>query len=197
MDPARVSRKIMKKILLSLSAFLFCILTYAQDMFSVSKGLVTFYSHAPIEDITAENKQPGSMINMVTRDIAVIIPIRNFKFAKELMQEHFNEKYLESEKYPMASFKGVIADDVDLTKDGEFQTSAKGVISIHGVEKEMTLTGTLKRSGNSISLVSDFKIAIKDFKITVPKLLFENIAEVIDVHVALDYKPFQKPSSSK
>ncbi|MBK6987795.1 MAG: YceI family protein [Bacteroidetes bacterium] len=158
---------------------------------------MTFYSHAPIEDITAENKQPGSMINMTTRDIAVIIPIRNFKFAKELMQEHFNEKYMESEKYPMASFKGIITDDVDISKDGEVQATAKGIISIHGVEKEMTLTGTMKRTGNSISLISDFKIAIKDFNITVPKLLFENIAEVIDVHVALDYKPFQKSNSTK
>ncbi|HPU95224.1 MAG TPA: hypothetical protein PK398_03570, partial [Candidatus Gracilibacteria bacterium] len=67
----------------------------------------------------------------------------------------------------------------------------------HGVENEMTLTGIMKRNGNSISLVSDFKIAIKDFNITVPKLLFENIAEVIDVHVVLEYKPFQKSNSTK
>ena len=94
----------MKKYLLFLAFICFSRLVVAQDLFSVSKGLVTFYSHAPIEDISAENKQPGSMINMTTRDIAVIIPIRNFIFAKELMQEHFNEKYMESEKYPMASF---------------------------------------------------------------------------------------------
>ena len=187
----------MNKTLLLIIFICFSRGVFAQELFSVSKGLVTFYSHAPIEDITAENKQPGSMINMTTRDIAVIIPIRNFKFAKELMQEHFNEKYMESEKYPMASFKGMIADDVDMSKDGEVQATAKGIISIHGVEKEMTLTGIMKRNGNSISLVSDFKIAIKDFNITVPKLLFENIAEVIDVHVVLDYKPFQKSNSTK
>ena len=187
----------MNKTLLLIIFICFSRGVFAQELFSVSKGLVTFYSHAPIEDITAENKQPGSMINMTTRDIAVIIPIRNFKFAKELMQEHFNEKYMESEKYPMASFKGIITDDVDISKDNEAQVTAKGIISIHGVEKEMTLTGIMKRNGNSISLVSDFKIAIKDFNITVPKLLFENIAEVIDVHVALDYKPFQKSNSTK
>ena len=82
----------MKNILLAFT--ILCSVSYvrAQELFSVNKGLVTFYSHALIEDITAENKQPGSMINMTTRDIAVIIPIRNFKFAKELMQEHFNER---------------------------------------------------------------------------------------------------------
>jgi hypothetical protein len=186
-----------KKIQLSICILCFAFSTQAQELFSVSKGEVTFYSHAPIEDIKASNKQPGSMINMTTRDIAVIIPIRNFKFAKELMQEHFNEKYMESEKFPMASFKGIIADDVDLTKDGEFPASAKGILSIHGVEKEVTLTGTMKRIGDSILLTSDFKVAIKDYDITVPKLLFENIAEVIDVHLSLEYKPFQKTNSSK
>ena len=85
----------MNKTLLLIIFICFSRGVFAQELFSVSKGLVTFYSHAPIEDITAENKQPGSMINMTTRDIAVIIPIRNFKFAKELMQEHFNEKYME------------------------------------------------------------------------------------------------------
>ncbi len=187
----------MKNILLAFT--ILCSVPYvrAQELFSVNKGLVTFYSHALIEDITAENKQPGSMINMTTRDIAVIIPIRNFKFAKELMQEHFNEKYMESEKFPMASFKGSIDASVDMTKEGEYPATAKGTMSIHGIEKEMTLVGTMKRKGDSISLTSDFKIAIKDYNITVPKLLFDNIAEVVDVHVSLEYKPFQKPNSSK
>lgn len=187
----------MKKILLFTTLLFLSIDVHSQDLFSVSKGVVTFFSHALIEDITAENKQPGSMINMTTRDIAVIIPIRNFKFAKELMQEHFNEKYLESEKYPMASFKGTIDESIDMTKDGEYPATAKGTMSIHGVEKEMTLVGTIKRNGESIVLTSDFKIAIKDYKITVPKLLFDNIAEVVDVHVSLEYKPFQKTNSSK
>jgi len=187
----------MKTILLSAALFFFSSYLQAQDMFSVSKGEVSFFSHAPIEDITADNKQPGSMVNLSTRDIAVIIPVRNFKFAKSLMQEHFNEKYMESEKYPMASFKGTIAEDANLTDNGEFQVTAKGIVSIHGVDKEMTLTGVWKRNGSDISLISDFKVALKDHNITVPKLLFENIAEIIDVHVALEYKPFQKSNSTK
>lgn len=198
MDPSGIPGKMMNsKIKLILVLLLLNLGLKAEDLFSVSKGLVTFYSKAPIEDISAENKQPASMINMSTRNIAVIIPVRNFVFEKELMQEHFNEKYMESEKFPMASFKGVISDDVDITKNGEFQISAKGIMTIHGVEKEITLTGTFKRNGNEISLVSTFTVALKDYNITIPKLLFENIAETIEVTVSLDYKPFQKSNSSK
>ena len=187
----------MKKLLLSLSAFCFSFSVYAQDMFTVSKGEVTFFSDAPIEDITAENNQPGSMINMITREIAVIIPVRNFVFEKELMKEHFNEKYMESDKFPMASFKGTIAEEVDLSKDGEYPATAKGKLNIHGVEQDLTLVGKISRNGKSIIVTSDFKVALKDYKITVPKLLFENIAEIIDVHVAIEYKPYQKTSTGK
>jgi len=187
----------MKKFLLTLSVICFSFLANAQDMFTVNKGEVTFFSDAPIEDITAENKQPGSMINIVTREIAIIIPVRNFVFEKELMKEHFNEKYMESDKFPMASFKGTIADDIDLTKEGEFPATAKGKLTIHGIEKEVILIGRIKRNGNSITIISDFKVALKDYKITVPKLLFENIAEIIDVHVSIEYKPYQKSNTGK
>ena len=186
-----------KNLLFSLLAICLSFSVNAQDMFTVSKGEVTFFSDAPIEDITAENKQLGSMINLLTREIAVIIPVRNFIFEKELMKEHFNEKYLESDKFPMASFKGIINEEVDLTKDGEFPATAKGKLTIHGVEQELTLVGRIKRSGTSITIISDFKVALKDHKITVPKLLFENIAEIIEVHVSLEYKPYQKTSTGK
>ncbi|MFZ7114442.1 MAG: YceI family protein [Bacteroidota bacterium] len=186
-----------KKILFFLFASCFSFIATAQDMFTVSKGEVTFFSDAPIEDITAENKQPGSMINLITREIAVVVPVRNFTFEKELMKEHFNEKYMESDKYPMASFKGIISEETDLSKDGEYPVTAIGKLNIHGVERDITLNGRVKRNGNSITLNSDFKVALKDHKITVPKLLFENIAEIIDVHVALEYKPYQKNSSGK
>ena len=187
----------MKKIILSLTILSFSFSGSAQDMFTVSKGEVTFFSDAPIEDITAENKQPGSMINMITREIAVIIPVRNFIFEKELMKEHFNEKYMESDKYPMASFKGMIAEDVDISKDGEYPATAKGKLVLHGVEQDIILVGRIKRSGSSITVISDFKVALKDFNITIPKLLFENIAEIIEVHVSLEYKPYQKTSTGK
>ncbi|MBL0105565.1 MAG: YceI family protein [Bacteroidetes bacterium] len=175
--------------------FLFCFFTLnvsSQSMFSVSKGEVSFYSDAPIEDIEAHNKQPGSMINTSTREIAVVIPIRNFQFAKQLMQEHFNEKYMESEKFPMASFKGIIQQEIDFTRDSTYDVTAKGTITIHGVEKEVVLTGKLKVTAGELTLDSKFKVALKDYNISVPKLLFENIAEVIDVTISLTYQPYHK-----
>jgi hypothetical protein len=184
---------IMKKNSFLLFVFVvFSLNCLAQNMYSVSKGDVSFYSKAPIENIEAHNKQPGSMINATTRDIAVIIPIRNFQFAKELMQEHFNEKYLESEKFPMASFKGVIQQEIDFSRDSVYDVTAKGTITIHGVEKEIVLNGKLTVKGSELSLDSQFKVALKDFNITVPKLLFENIAEVVDVNLSLTYQPYHK-----
>ncbi len=178
----------MKKITLILFLIIYCTPSFSQNIYNAVSGIVTFYSHAPIEDIKAENKQAASFINSSTNEIAVVIPIRNFHFAKELMEEHFNEKYMESDKFPMASFKGIIQDSIATFSDGEHNVTAKGIISIHGVEKELELNGVYKKDGNTFSINSNFKVALKDFNITVPKLLFHNIAEIIDVNVTLDYR---------
>lgn len=170
---------------------------HAQELFSATKGEVAFLSKAAIEDIKAENKQPASIINLTNNEIAVIIPVRNFHFAKELMEEHFNEKYMECEKFPMASFKGTVQDSSAAFAEGDRKVTAKGILTIHGVEKEVTLTGTLTRHGDVITLDSEFKVALKDYNITIPKLLFQNIAEVIDVHVSLEYKPLEKKTPGK
>lgn len=161
-------------------------------MYSVSKGNVSFYSYAPVENIEAHNAQPGSMINASTNEIAVVIPVRNFRFAKSLMEEHFNEKYMESEKYPMASFKGKIKETINFSVDSVYDVSAEGTMTIHGVEKPVVLTGKLEVKAGKLILTSEFKVKLEDYKITVPKLLFENIAEVIDVKVELNYEPYHK-----
>ena len=187
----------MKKISLILFLFINCTNSFSQNMFNAVSGTVSFFSHAPIEDIKAENKQAASFINSATNEIAVVIPIRNFHFAKALMEEHFNEKYMESEKFPMASFKGIIQDSITTLADGEHPVSAKGTITIHGVEKELEIKGVFKRDGNSFTIISDFKVALKDFNITIPKLLFQNIAEIIDVNVTLDYRASGKTIINK
>ena len=187
----------MKKTIAILFCYCLSFQISAQDLFNAVKGEVSFFSKAPIEDIKAENTQAASVINIASSQIAVIIPIRNFHFEKELMEEHFNEKYLESDKYPMASFKGLVLDSDSVFIEGSHNVTAKGILSIHGVEKEVELSGTISRAENVMTLNCEFKVALKEFNIVIPKLLFQNIAEIIDVKVSLEYKPGTKNTPTK
>lgn len=153
---------------------------------------VTFFSKSPLEDITATNKKSTFVINTNTNDIQVGITMVYFKFPKALMEEHFNENYLESQKYPTAIFKGKIVETIDYTKDGEYKATAKGTLNIHGVTKEVEIPGSLTKKGNEIILDAAFKIKIADYNIKVPSLYVQNIAEVVDVTIKASLVPFEK-----
>jgi hypothetical protein len=165
---------------------------YSQPVFKAVSGEASFFSEAPLENIEAHSKGVNSFLNTSTQEVAFIISIRGFRFAKSLMQEHFNEKYMESDKYPNATFKGKINGDVDLTKDGTYPVTSTGKLSIHGVEKEVTHSGTLVVSKKEITLTSEFNCAVKDYNISIPKLLFQNIADTVLVKINVTYTPYQK-----
>ena len=134
----------------------------------------------------------NAILNTQTNELAFIVTIRGFKFAKELMQEHFNEKYLESDKYPKATYKCTILDSVNWGIPGNYEVSSKGILNIHGVDKEITEKGTFTLTGNKINLKSEFKIAIADYNISIPKLLFQNIADTVLVKLDCNFEPFKK-----
>ena len=99
------------------------------------------------------------------------------------MEEHFNENYMESDKFKTAIFKGKIEGDVDYTKDGEYPVEAKGSLNIHGVEKERTINAVINVANGKITVASEFEIELKDHKIKIPKLVVKNIAETVKVTV--------------
>jgi len=105
------------------------------------------------------------------------------------MQEHFNENYMESDKFPTASFKGKINDNVDLTKDGTYKVTASGTLNIHGVEKPRDIEGSVTVKGGNVSLSSNFRVKLEDHKIERPSVVFQNIAETIDVKINATLKP--------
>lgn len=164
----------------------------AQTIFIEKSGTVTFYSEAPLENIEAVHSGVNAILNTQTNELAFIVTIRGFKFAKELMQEHFNEKYLESDKYPKATYKCNILDSVNWGIPGNYEVSSKGILNIHGVDKEITEKGTFTLTGNKINLKSEFKIAIADYNISIPKLLFQNIADTVLVKLDCNFEPFKK-----
>lgn len=164
----------------------------AQDnVVSTTKGEIIFFSNAPLEDIDAKNKHVISMLNTQSLEILVRIPINQFEFQNKLMQEHFNEKYLESDRYPYATFKGKMSAGIDFYKDGIYDVSAMGVLNLHGVDQKRTLTGKITVSKDGIKLDTRFNINLADHKIDIPKLVFNKIAERIAVHATLNYLPFK------
>jgi len=179
----------MKKILLSI--FILCStlqLSVAQKYYS-KIGNISFYSHTPIEEIKAESNSASTVFDLATGKIQWAVLIKSFEFEKALMQEHFNENYMESGKYPKASFKGAITDIEKLTlKEGaEIDLEIVGTMTIHGVEKQVETIGTFTVLDSGINARSTLKVSIADYDIEVPSVVSKNIAEEIEITINAEY----------
>jgi polyisoprenoid-binding protein YceI len=153
-----------------------------QNIYKAESGKVRFFSDALLEDIEATTNKTTAALNASTGDVAVLIPIKSFEFAKSLMKEHFNENYLESNKYPDASFKGKIADKFSLTPGANYEVTISGELLIHGVSQHRDIVATLKVNADGSVLVSGkFSVKVADHKVKIPTLVFQNIAEIVEV----------------
>ena len=174
----------MKAKLLLITFFSLSILRYGSAQIYMGKSNeISFFSDGPIEDISAVSKSAQVVMNTAKNDIAIKVTVKGFDFEKELMQEHFNEKYMESDKYPYATFTGKIKDTIDYKKDGTYKVTVVGKLNMHGVEKERTITGTITVKGGEIFIESKFVVALKDHKIEIPTLVAQNIAELVEVTI--------------
>ncbi len=163
-------------------------LTSLAQKYTVEKSMVVFFSDASIEDITAKNSKSSSIFNVETGEIAFSIPIQEFEFAKSLMKEHFNEKYMDTEKFPKSTFQGKIT-GYDATKTGSQPATATGKLTIHGVTKDVEIPGTLEISPEKVLMHSKFIVKLDDYGVKRPQLLWKNIAEQVEVTVDFTYKP--------
>jgi archaellin len=164
------------------------LLAHTQDKLKAKEGFISFFSSAPLEDIYAKNENVNSLLDVQQKKVAFVVAINGFQFKKKLMQKHFNEKYMESHKYPNALYNGNIITDADLSVPGNYPAKSKGNITIHGVQQAIECEGTLVVSPNNIRLTSTFILKPADFKIKIPKLLVKNIAEEIKVTVDIKYE---------
>ena len=174
----------MKKSLL----VIFLVITgYANaQIYLTRSGFIGFYSKTPLEDIRAENKQVVAVIDAGKRNIAFSLLVKGFVFTKQLMQEHFNENYIESDKFPKSSFTGSYTGDVDLNKNGIYKVLAKGQLTLHGVTKAIEIPATIEVQNGKLIGKADFKITPGDFHIKIPSLVREEIAEQIAVRVSVE-----------
>jgi len=153
---------------------------------------ISFFSKAPLEDIEATNKGATIVFKSTTGDIQVRISTQNFRFKNKLMEEHFNENYMESDKFPNAEFKGKINESIDYSKEGEQKVTVSGKLDMHGVTKPVTLSGTITKEGNDYKMQCKTVIHVADYNIKVPSMYVKNIAENVDVNFETTLAPFQK-----
>lgn len=151
-------------------------------------GNISFFSKTNLEDISAENDQVMSTLDVQTGQLQFSVLVKAFRFKKSLMEEHFNENYLESDKFPKATFKGNIKEwKIDLSKDGSFPVSVAGDLTIHGVTNSVNVPATITIKNGIVTGNTTFNIKVDDYKISIPKLVKDNIAETIKITVSCVY----------
>lgn len=176
----------MQKRLFILAALIALAAPVFSQKYFTRDGKVKFFSDASMEKIEATNKSGTAVLDAATGKMEWKVLIKGFLFEKALMQEHFNENYMESSKYPNATFKGEITNlsEVTLSKDGTYNTKVKGKMNIHNVEKDVETTGTIKVGGGNITIHSEFTVKCSDYNIKIESGKVANISN--DIKVTID-----------
>ena len=183
----------MKKVKLIITGLLLLLsfIIQAQGKFYTKSGKISFFSSTPLEDIAAVNKSVVTLLDTKTGDLQFAALMKGFEFKKALMQEHFNESYAESNKFPKAEFKGQISNnsEINYTSNGTYTAKVKGKLTVHSVTKDIETTGTLTIKDGKLTLNSSFNVLVADYNITVEKLYRDNIAKSIKVTVDCTISP--------
>jgi hypothetical protein len=183
------------KRLASILFFSILFLTGFSQKYMTKNGYIGFYSHTPIEDIKADNNQVASVLDIASGELVFQVLIKSFHFEKALMEEHFNENYMESEKYPKATFKGKITNlsEVNFSRNGLYDAAVEGDLTIHNVTNKIRAKGTFEIVTGGISATSKFNIASEDYKISIPGVVRDKINKSLEVSVIMKYSPIENP----
>lgn len=183
----------MKQLGFLLIGFMLAGTAFSQGKFFTRAGQISFSSKGTLETIRAQNKTVTCVLDSKTGQIQFAVMMRGFEFKKALMQEHFNENYVESDKYPNADFKGQIISSPlpDLSKDGTYPVKVKGNLTIKGITQEQTADGTLTVKQGAVQADAAFNIQLSDYKIKIPSVVKNNLANTVNIAVACSLKPLQ------
>ena len=180
----------MKRLFLLLF-FLNIIIAVNAQKFMTKNGYIGFYSHTPMEDIKADNNQVAGVLDITTGDMVFQVLIKSFHFERALMEEHFNENYMESDKIPKSSFKGKITNlsSVNFAREGTYDVTVEGDLTIHDVTNKISTKGTIEVVSGGINANSKFNIVPEDYKISIPGVVREKIDKNLAVTVMMKFTP--------
>jgi polyisoprenoid-binding protein YceI len=182
-----------KNLIVALALVMIGSVSFAQDKFYTKTGKITFYSKAPLEEIEGKNKTVTAVLDSKTGAFQFAVQMKGFEFEKQLMQQHFNENYVESDKYPRSEFKGTITNnsDINYSKDGTYTARVKGQLTIHGVSRNIETTGTLKINGGNIDASSTFNVLVSDYNIKIPAIVKDKVSKSIKIVVDCNLEPLK------
>lgn len=162
----------------------------AGQVYRCENGKVILRSDAALEIIEAKSHKLRGAVDFSTNSFAWTVEVRSFEgFNNQLQREHFNENYMESDKFPKASFAGKIIEQIDWATDGTYSVRAKGKLKVHGVEQERIIKSQVVVAGKKIHINSSFTVPLSDHNITIPRIVYQKIAEEIAVTIDADLKP--------
>lgn len=170
----------MKSLVLTITLLAIGATSMFAQTYITRTGKISFNASAPgSPEVEAVNNEVANILDAKTGGIVFQVPIKSFKFERELMQEHFNENYLESDKYPRSDFKGNVTNlnEINFDKDGSYNAIARGKLTIHGITNDITVPGLVIVKGNTILLKAKFSVRLLDYKISIPSVVADKVAK--------------------
>jgi len=182
-----------KNLIIALVLTLSVSASFSQGKYFTKTGKIEFFSKAPLEDIEAKNKTVTAVLDSKSGAMQFAVLMKGFEFEKKLMQEHFNENYIESDKFPKAEFKGTITNnsEINYAKSGSYSAKVKGKLTIHGVTKDVETTGTVKVDTDHLSAETVFNIQLSDYDVKIPSVVKDKISNNIKITVETKLEPLK------
>jgi polyisoprenoid-binding protein YceI len=175
--------------------FLFFVFISTAQMYFTKNGKINFdaTSNGSPERVEGVNRTVTCVLDIKTGNLQFAVPMKSFEFEKALMQEHFNENYVESDKFPKAEFKGTLMNnsDVKYSADGVYSVKVNGKLTIHGISREVQTEGKLIVKGERINTEAAFKVLLADYNISIPGLVADKVSKTAVVSIVCSLEPFK------
>lgn len=183
----------LKNLTLTTALLLFTTFLQAQGKYFTKTGNVAFYSTAPLEDIEAKTNTAAAILDTKTGLLRFSVLMKSFEFDKALMQEHFNEHYVESDKFPKAEFKGTVVNnsEINYSKPGVYTAKVKGTLTMHGVTKDVETNGTVKADTDNLKTTATFTVQLSEYGIKIPKLVNDKISNKVKIVIDCKLEPLK------
>jgi hypothetical protein len=184
---------LLKKGIISCCFILLATSLIAQDKYYTKSGSIQFVSKGNIETIQANHRSVTCVLDSKTGALQFAVLMKGFEFKKALMQEHFNENYVESDKFPKAEFRGQIVNNSEIayTKEGVYNAHVKGKLTLHGQTRDVEADGKITVKNGKLLANSDFTIQMSDYNISIPKLVKENMSNTVSITVNCTLEPLK------